>query len=159
MRLISALILSAAILVVAVRIPDAAALTSIYPDPAHAKTDLAAALQAAPARHRRIILDFGGDWCPDCHALDSYFHDAVNAPLLEAGFILVHVNIGHMDQNLDIAERYQIPLNKGVPALAVLDSDGTLLFSQRAGEFEAMRRMESSKVTEFLKQWKQVPPR
>jgi thiol-disulfide isomerase/thioredoxin len=148
MRLISALILSAAILVVAVRIPDAAALTSIYPDPAHAKTDLAAALQAAPARHRRIILDFGGDWCPDCHA-----------PLLEAGFILVHVNIGHMDQNLDIAERYQIPLNKGVPALAVLDSDGTLLFSQRAGEFEAMRRMESSKVTEFLKQWKQVPPR
>ncbi len=75
--------------------------------------------------------------------LDSYFHDAANAPLLEAGFIVVHVNIGQMDQNLDIAARYQVPLNKGVPALAVLDGNGKLLYSQKAGEFEAMRHMQS----------------
>jgi glycosyltransferase A (GT-A) superfamily protein (DUF2064 family) len=67
-------------------------------------------------------------------------------------------NIGRMDQNLDLAERYEIPLKKGVPALAVLDSDGRLLYSQRTGEFEAMRRMQSSAVTEFLTQWKPVAP-
>jgi thiol:disulfide interchange protein len=157
MRIFKVLMFSAAILSVAVRIPDAMALADIYPDPIQAKTDLAAALQAAAAGHRRIIVDFGGNWCPDCHVLDSYFHDAANAPLLEAGFVLVHVNIGHSDQNLDIAERYRVPLNKGVPALVVLDSDGALLYSQRSGEFEAMRRMKSSKVTEFLIQWKPVP--
>jgi thiol:disulfide interchange protein len=157
MRILILLMLSM-ILSVAVRIPDAAAVADIYPDPARAKTELAAALKTAAAEHRRIILDFGGNWCPDCHVLDSYFHDAANSPLLEAGFVLLHVNIGHLDQNLDIADRYRIPLRKGVPALAVLDSDGTLLYSQRAGEFEAMRRMKSSKVTEFLIQWKPVPP-
>jgi hypothetical protein len=38
----------------------------------------------------------------------------------------------------------------------VLDSDGKLLYSQRTGEFEAMRRMQSSAVTAFLTQWKPV---
>jgi hypothetical protein len=74
--------------------------------------------------------------------------------LLEAAYVLVHVNVGRLDQNLDIAGRYEIPLKKGVPALAVLDSGGRLIFSQKAGEFEAMRGMQSSAVTQFLMAWK-----
>jgi thiol:disulfide interchange protein len=159
MRNLKSLILcAAAILSIAVQTPGAAALPDIYPDPGKAKTDLADALQSAAANHRRIIVDFGGNWCTDCHVLDGYFHDAANKPLLEAGFLLVHVNIGRRDQNLDLAERYQIPLKKGVPALAVLDSDGKLLYSQRTGEFEAMRSMQSNTVTEFLTQWKPAAP-
>jgi hypothetical protein len=87
--------------------------------------------------------------------LDLFFHDAANLPILEANFVLVHVNIGKKNANLDLAQQYEIPLNKGVPALAVLGEDGKLLYSQKSGEFEAMRRMESSAVTQFLTQWKQ----
>ena len=126
----------------------------IYPDPAQARVDLAAALRTAAQSHKHILLDFGGNWCPDCQVLDLYFHDATNRPLLEAGFILVHVNIGREDANLDLAGQYQVPLAKGVPALAVLSERGKLLYSQKGGEFEAMRRMDSSAVTAFLRQWK-----
>ncbi len=126
----------------------------IYPDPQQAPVDLAAALETAAAEHRRVILDFGGNWCGDCRALDSYLHDPSNAPLLESNFVLVHVNIGRSDRNLDLAKRYRIPLSKGVPALAVLSAHGRLLYSQRRGEFEAMRHMESSSVTQFLLRWK-----
>ena len=86
--------------------------------------------------------------------LDIYFHDPRNKPILEAGFVVVHVNIGRMDANLDVAEKYGVPIGKGVPALAVLSERGTLLYSQKNGEFEAMRRMDSSSVTEFLKKWR-----
>jgi thioredoxin 1 len=143
-----------AFLAIALQMPDLAAARDIYPGPEQAKNDLAAALQSAAATHRRIIVDFGGNWCPDCHVLDLYFHDAANQPLLETNFVLVHVNIGRMDQNLDIVERCQIPLKKGVPALAVLDTDGKLIYSQKTGEFEDMRHMNSGAVTEFLTQWK-----
>ena len=83
-----------------------------------------------------------------------------NKPLLEANYVVVHINIGltGIDRNRNIAERYQIPLAKGVPALAVLDQHGKLLYSQRTGEFESMRRMESSAVTSFLLQWKPSRP-
>ncbi|MGD0741224.1 MAG: thioredoxin family protein [Terracidiphilus sp.] len=126
----------------------------IYPDPGQARADLAAALKTAAATHRRILLDFGGNWCGDCQVLDLYFHDARNKRILEANFVVVDINIGHMDTNLDIAEKYGVPISKGVPALAVLSETGKLLYSQKNGEFEAMRRMESSSVTEFLVKWR-----
>ena len=130
----------------------------IYPDPAQAKADIAAALKTAAATHKRVLLDFGGTWCGDCQVLDLSFHNAENLPILESNFVLVHINIGHMDANTEIAEKYQVPLNRGVPAIAVLGEKGNLLYSQRGGEFEAMRRMESSSVTSFLVQWRPPKP-
>jgi thioredoxin 1 len=56
-----------------------------------------------------------------------------------------------------VAERYDIPLRKGVPALAVLDSDGRLLYSQKNGEFESMRSMDRTSVTDFLTNWAPAP--
>ena len=130
----------------------------IYPDPAQAQADINAALKTAAATHKRILLDFGGNWCGDCQVLDMYFHDPSNLPILDANFVLVHVNIGHMDANQDIAEKYDVPLQKGVPALAVLSDKGALLYSQKSGEFEAMGRMEASAVTSFLVQWRPEQP-
>ena len=56
----------------------------IYPDPAQARADLAAALKTAAATHKRILLDFGGNWCGDCQVLDIYFHDPANRPIRNA---------------------------------------------------------------------------
>jgi len=128
----------------------------IYPEPSQATADLAAALKTAAAQHKRILLDFGGNWCGDCKVLDIYFHDPSNLQILTANYVLVHINVGQdgIDTNFDIAQRYGVPLNKGVPALAVLDEHGKLLYSQKQGEFEAMRRMQSSSVTSFLVQWR-----
>lgn len=134
------------------------AARDVYPDPAQAKADLEAALKTAAETHKRILLDFGGNWCGDCIVLDMYFHNAANQPILDANYVLVHVNVGHMDENLEIARQYNIPLEKGVPALAVLTEKGKLLYSQKNGQFESMRRMEPSAVTQFLVQWKPVKP-
>src|ERR1700744_1473304 len=99
----------------------------IYPEPSQARADLAAALKTAAASHKRVLIDFGGNWCGDCQVLDIYFHNDENRPILESNFVLVHVNIGHMDENVDIAQKYKVPLEKGVPALAVLNEHGKLL--------------------------------
>jgi thioredoxin 1 len=134
------------------------AAPDIYPQPSQARPDLAAALHASAVSHKRVILDFGGNWCPDCVVLDRYFHDAQNAPIVNANYVVVHVNVGHFDANTDLAQRYGIPLSKGVPALAVLSSHGKLLFSQSTGQFEDMRHLESSALTQFLIQWRPLKP-
>jgi thiol:disulfide interchange protein len=130
----------------------------IYPDPSQAKSDIAAALRTASASQKRVLLDFGGNWCGDCIVLDMYIHNPQNLPILQSNFVLVHVNVGHMDANTDIAARYKIPLEKGVPALAVLDGHGKLLYSQKDGEFERMGSMQAGAVTSFLVQWKPTKP-
>ena len=126
----------------------------LYSATADPKADIAASLKQARAEHKRVILDFGGDWCGDCQVLDIYFHQSPNAEILSKHFLVVHIDIGRMDKNVDIADKYNIPLQKGVPALAVLDSRGKLLYSQKTGEFEDMRNMRSQSVTEFLNRWK-----
>jgi thioredoxin 1 len=126
----------------------------IYPDGAQAEADISAALAKASKEKKRVLLDFGGNWCGDCQVLEIYFHDAANRGLLEANYVLVPVNIGRYDENLAIAARYGVPVTKGVPALAVLDADGKVVFSQERGEFHSMRSMDSASVTTFLQQYK-----
>jgi len=127
---------------------------NVYPDPAQARADIASALKTAAASHKRVLLDFGADWCGDCIVLDMYLHNEQNRPLLDANFVLVHVNVGDYDANLDLAKKYGIPLDKGVPAMAVLSEAGKLLYSQRNQEFEKARMLSSSDITRFLVQWK-----
>jgi thiol:disulfide interchange protein len=126
----------------------------IYSETANPTADIAAGLAQAKRGHKRVILDFGGDWCGDCQVLDLYFHQAPNADLLEKNFVLVHVWIGHMDTNIDVAARYGVPIARGVPALAVLDANGKVLYAQATGQFNDMRHMEPTSVTEFLEKWK-----
>lgn len=126
----------------------------IYSETANPSADIAAALKKARAEGKRVILDFGGDWCGDCQVLDIYFHQKPNAALLAKHFVLVPVYIGQMDRNLDVAKKYNVPVHKGVPALAVLDANGKLLYSQQTGQFGHMRNMSASAVTEFLNHWK-----
>lgn len=115
---------------------------------------IAAGLKQAKAEHKRVILDFGGDWCGDCQVLDIYFHDAPNEKIADKHFVVVHVFIGHMDKNIELAAKYGVPISKGVPALAVLNANGKVLYSQQVGEFNDMRHMDSASLTEFLNKWK-----
>jgi thioredoxin 1 len=126
----------------------------IYPENAQAEKDIAAALTKAAKEKKRVLIDFGGNWCGDCQVLQIYFHDPANRGLLEQNYVLVPVNIGRYDENMDIAAKYGVPVSKGVPALAVLDASGQVVYSQRNAEFQAMRRMDSASVTAFLLQWK-----
>lgn len=127
---------------------------ALYPDIAQAKQDIAAALAQAGKENKRVLLDFGGNWCGDCQVLNIYFRAPANRALLDRNYVLVPVNVGHLDQNLDLATKYGVPLVKGVPALAVLDSKGELLYSQHNAEFESMGRVDPGAVTAFLLQWK-----
>jgi thioredoxin 1 len=127
--------------------------TDLYPPPEKAPAEIRMALASAAKEHKRVILVFGGNWCYDCHVLDATFHSKDIAPLVNANFRVVHVNIGEYDKNLDLADKYQVPLKKGVPALVVLDPDGKLVYSQQAGEFENSTRIGPTDVTAFLQRW------
>jgi len=129
----------------------------LYPAGVDAKKEIAEALHSASPAHKRVLVVFGANWCGDCHALDDAFHSAEIAPILGKYFVVVHVDIGQGEKNLDLAEKYDIPLKRGIPAIAVLDSTGKLLFSQKHGEFEAARSLANADILAFLNKWKPAP--
>ena len=126
----------------------------LYPASADTKAEIAEAVKKASGAGKRVLVVFGGNWCYDCHVLDEALHSPEISPTMEKSFELVHMDIGQMDKNLEIAKQYDVPLDRGVPAIAVLEGDGKPLFSQKRGEFEAARSMAPEDILEFLNKWK-----
>ena len=126
----------------------------LYPAGADAKKEIGEALSQATIEKKRVLLIFGGNWCYDCHVLDRALHEGAAGKIVKQSFLLVHVDIGEGDKNLDLTKLYKIPLDKGVPAVAILNGGGKLLYSSGDGEFEAARSMMKKDLVRFLWIWK-----
>ncbi|MGH9488552.1 MAG: thioredoxin family protein [Terriglobales bacterium] len=126
----------------------------IYSKTADAHAQIAAALATARAEHKRVLLDFGGNWCYDCHVLALAFERSDLAPLLHANYEVVNVDVEEFNYNLDIVKQYGLSIMKGVPMLAVLSPQGKVLVSSSNGAFEATRDLGPEQLIRFLSAWK-----
>lgn len=128
----------------------------IYAPGLDAHEEIKQALARASREHKNVLIVFGANWCYDCHVLDLAFQRPDLASVLQRNYEVVHIDVGQGDKNQDIMEQYQVPMKKGIPALAVLDSKGKLLYSQQGGEFEKARSLAPQDLRAFLEKWKPV---
>ena len=134
-----------------------AASEPLYDEQADARKLIAAAIKMAskPGKAaKNIVLDFGANWCFDCHVLEEQMHKPDLASVIEKSFVIVKIDVGRYDKNLDLAEKYGVPLKQGIPALVVLDSRGKVLYVQDQGQFEDARHMSFESIKAFFEQWK-----
>lgn len=128
--------------------------TDLYPAGVDAKQQIETALKTAAADNKRVILIFGGNWCYDCHVLDQALHEGEANKIVKESFLLVHVDIGEGDKNLDLIKKYETTLGSGVPTVVIVDDEGRVVYSSTKGEFEAARQMMKKDLVAFLNQWK-----
>lgn len=95
----------------------------VYP-PSDPAKDIAAALLAAKADGKNVLIDFGADWCPDCRVLGALFEDPAAAPFIDANFHVIHVDVGRRDKNADVVEKYGATSGDWIPAVVVIDANG-----------------------------------
>ncbi len=136
------------------RLKGPAEKKDLYPADVNAEKEIADALQTAAKTHRRVLLIFGGNWCYDCHVLDEAFHLPEIAPTLNRNFVVAHIDIGEYNKNLEIAKKYEVPVERGVPAAAVLENNGKLVFTQKNKEFEKAQSLAPEDILAFLNKWK-----
>jgi thioredoxin family protein len=128
---------------------------NIYPADADAHAQIKEAEEKAATEHKRVLLVFGANWCFDCHVLDLAFQRPDLAPVVASSYEVVHVDLGLDEKkNADLVAQFAVPLDKGIPALAVAESDGELVVSQKNGEFEDARSLTPEALLEFLNEWK-----
>jgi len=129
----------------------------IYVPGMNAHAEIAHALKLASQQHKRVLVVFGANWCYDCHVLDRAFQRSDVAAVLNPNYEVVHVDVGKGEKNQDVMQQYHVPMAKGIPAIAVLESDGKLLYAQQGGEFEKARVLGPEDVIAFLNKWKAPP--
>ncbi len=124
-----------------------------YDEKADARQQIAAAIAEASKAQKNIILVFGANWCGDCRALEAQMHKEELAALIAANYEVVRVDVGRFTKNRDIGERYHAPLRHGIPALAVLDPRGNVLYAMDQGQFSSARSMSYESIKEFFVKW------
>jgi thiol-disulfide isomerase/thioredoxin len=124
----------------------------LYDVKANARVAIEKALKIAKRDNKRVLLNFGGNWCKWCYKLHDLLtrHDLV-APLIDEEYVLVMVDV---NANRPLFESYgKNNAQHGVPFLTVLDADGKLLVNQNAGDLDDGTQHDAKKVAAFLRKW------
>lgn len=87
-----------------------------------ANADVAAASARAKAEGKLLLIDLGGNWCPDCRILAGIMDLPEMKAFLAAHYVMVSVDIGRLDRNLQIPARYGIIAGiAAAPAVLIVD--------------------------------------
>ncbi|GEC60855.1 hypothetical protein GOX01_11860 [Gluconobacter oxydans] len=123
-----------------------------YPDTTVAHDQVAQAFALAQKTHRKVLLDFGGNWCPDCKMLSGIFALPDAAHWLDSQFVVVPVNVGRINTNLDLAARYGVTI-KAVPTVIIVTPDGHALNSDGSTALGNARSMSPQAVLDLISSW------
>ena len=121
-----------------------------YDETANAKADVQAALKVAKAENKTALIVFGGNWCGDCKVLDMEMHHGDLAKLVKDRLVVVKVDVGRFDKNLDVANQYGKLLKNGVPSVALVRADGSVVYQTDGGELADARKMGRDGITQFF---------
>jgi alpha-D-xyloside xylohydrolase len=114
---------------------------------------ITSALEQATQVNKRVILEFGATWCPDCVILDQIFEESNVKSFLQEHFVLVNIDVNNRYRNRDIVEEYGNPIAKGIPSIVVMDSTGKILADTHNGELANARDSSTEEILEFLERW------
>jgi thioredoxin-related protein len=124
---------------------------NIYDESADGGKQVDDAVVIATREHKRILLQFGANWCGWCRKLHKLFErDKSVSEELRADYVvvLIDVNKGH---NKDLVVKYGAESGYGLPFLVVLDNDGKHLITKHSDDFEEGDHHNPQKVLAFLK--------
>ena len=131
----------------------ASSLPAIYDESADGSKQIAEALALAGKHGKRVLLQFGANWCPWCHKLHALFGtDKEIAAKIKRDYVVVLIDV-NKGRNRETNEKYGNPTRLGLPVLVVLDSDGKQLTTKDSGELEEGNHHSPAKVLAFLDKW------
>jgi len=111
---------------------------------------LARATIEAENNDRFLLLLFGANWCPDCRNLDHFMSEDPVKAIVDRNFVVLKVDIGNWDRNLDFLAMWESPIASGIPAAVVATPEYDILFATTAGELANARRLGADDLAEFF---------
>jgi thiol-disulfide isomerase/thioredoxin len=142
-----------------VAITSFAELKTPLPYPYDEKADADRAVQAAKARaragHKLLLIDLGGNWCPDCRILAGTIELPPVKAFVEAHYEVVTVDVGRFDKNLQIPAHYGLKQRlEGVPSVLIVDPrTDTLLDAGHTAAPSDARSMSPQALADWLAHW------
>jgi thiol-disulfide isomerase/thioredoxin len=125
-----------------------------YDENADAEATVKGAMKQAKAHRKLVLIDLGGNWCPDCRILAGVMALPKLKAFLHQHFEIAMVDIGRYDRNMQIPARYGIERPEGVPALLVIDPASNILLNPgHTSALKKARSMTPQALADWLAGW------
>lgn len=127
-----------------------------YDEAADARTvdaRLDAAMREGRRTHRLLLVDLGGNWCPDCRLLAAVMRLPEVKAFVDKHYVVVPVDIGRRDKNLQVPHRFGLEKVGGVPSLIVVDRSGKIVDQGHVEALADARSMTPQALADWLAQW------
>lgn len=119
-----------------------------------ARRDIDAALARAKKSGKPLLLDFGANWCVDCRVLAGVLALPEMRSWVARNFVLVQIDIGMFDRNLDLPRRFGAASLEAVPAILVIDPrTGKLRNRDDILGLGDARIMQPQEMADWLARW------
>lgn len=133
---------------------EARPATEVASAPQDPRARIAAAVRTAHYQGKRVLIYFGAEWWPSCRELNTFYDDPAVEQRMTADYVLVGVDVGDFDQNMDVSDEYGGAASAGIPALVVLDDRGDMVATTASGNtFIEKDKMLAQDFAAFLTQW------
>lgn len=134
----------------------------VYDEAADARKDVAAAVAHAKKENRRVLIQWGANWCGWCKWLAGTMRtNGALARKLMYEYDVVHVDVGRFDKNMDLAKELGADF-KAIPFLTILGADGKAIVQQNTEPFETKDESgkgghDAKKLLEFFTEHEAKP--
>ncbi len=130
----------------------------VYDESADAPAQVAQALARAKAENRKVMIVFGANWCGDCRMLDGEFKKPTMKALLDSHYVIVKVDVGRFNKNLEVVKPYGDVIRKGIPSIVIATPANQLVYATNGGELADARKMGEAGVAEFFQKLAATKP-
>lgn len=131
---------------------DEAELIRPYDESADAVAQVADGFAQAKAEDKLMLISFGANWCPDCRAFDTAIHEPGLAESIAQQYVVVKVDVGNWDKNIELIQRFGNPIAGGIPSIVVADADKHTLYATEGGQLASARSMSAEQFSGFFKE-------
>lgn len=123
-----------------------------YDEKADAHADVTLAIARAAATHKYVMLEFGGNWCPDCRVTAGVLAMSGVETWVDKTFVVVPIDVGRMTKNLDIAQAYDVKIT-AVPTMIILDPQGHMVNAGNPAALQDARGMSPQAIVDTIHRW------
>lgn len=128
--------------------------SKLYNPTADAAKDIATAVKQSKAAHKFVMIQAGGNWCSWCLLFNKTVHeDAQLDSILNANFIVYHLNYSPENMNRDMFAKLGYPQRFGFPVIIILDEKGNRIHTQNTEYLEEGKGYNKEKILEFFQNW------
>jgi len=115
-------------------------------------------ISAALNQKKLPMVILGANWCPDAQYLEAVIALPSVAQFIAEHYVVMHVDLGEYDINMDLIECLGMPSQEGIPRVFILDLQGEPINLETNDKWRSARQSYPQDIFDYFQSFMKKRP-